>query len=363
MPLELAGAALSVETVTHTGALTALAAPWHELWQRCADATPFQSPEWAIAWWRHFGHGGLWTLVLRDADRRIVGIAPLYLHNHDGIRTVRLIGAGLSDYLDVLADPDWKTELVRTVLAQLDLHPERWDTAEFQQLPPGSPLLGTDGRHTDETIAGEPCPVLALEPGKPDAAIGSARLWDNIDADVRRIRRTAPVSLREADAANWTAVFADLRQLHRARWMARGSSGVMNDDAVWSFHQEAAAGLWGRGMVRLYIMRINGAPAGVYYGFLHRSRAYYYLSGFDPSYRQFGIGNQLVAHAIAEARRAGAGAFDFLRGQESYKYRWGAHDRATFCRRLYRDPVLRQGAPEIFETRVGTPRSAAESVA
>lgn len=69
--------------------------------------------------------------------------------------------------------------------------------------------------------------------------------------------------------------------------------------------------------------------AGVYYGFIWRRRASYYLSGFDPAFRQYGIGNQLVAHAIEEAASE-ADVFDFLRGQEPYKYRWGAEDQPTF---------------------------------
>jgi hypothetical protein len=45
-------------------------------------------------------------------------------------------------------------------------------------------------------------------------------------------------------------------------------------------------------------------------------------------------GTLLIAHAIEEVIREGAAIFDFLRGQERYKYFWGAGDAWSFVRRL-----------------------------
>jgi CelD/BcsL family acetyltransferase involved in cellulose biosynthesis len=59
-------------------------------------------------------------------------------------------------------------------------------------------------------------------------------------------------------------------------------------------------------------------------------RCYYYIGGFDPRFAALGPGTLLIAHAIEQARLEGAAAFDFLRGAEPYKYRWGAASRPTF---------------------------------
>ena len=380
---------------THTGALYGIMAEWRQLWERCPHATPFQTPEWLVTWWRHFGRGGLWTLCFRDVDGRLVGVAPLYVQTADGLRTVRLVGAGLSDYLDVLCEESWRQAVVRALLDELDRYPERWDVAEFQQLPAESPLLHTDGRHADETVDGEPCPVLRLEslaPG-PRAALGgpaaaspdlpasldselrrdllrprggaiSVRLLTNIAQDQRRLQRAfGNAAVETATIATAAELFAELRRLHAARWNARGKPGVLADDDAWSFHEEAARALFGHGVVRLLALRAGAAIRGVLYVFHAGDRASYYLGGFDPECRQYGIGNQLVAHAIRAAAGEGLQYFDFLRGREAYKYRWGAQDTATFCRRLYRNPVLRHGSPEIFQPRVDSSESAVRSVA
>lgn len=41
-----------------------------------------------------------------------------------------------------------------------------------------------------------------------------------------------------------------------------------------------------------------------------------------------------MGHAVEEAARDGAEKFDFLRGGEPYKYRWGAKAETNYRRRL-----------------------------
>jgi CelD/BcsL family acetyltransferase involved in cellulose biosynthesis len=85
---------------------------------------------------------------------------------------------------------------------------------------------------------------------------------------------------------------------------------------------------------------LEGRILAVDYGFLHARRAYYYLGGFDPEAAKVSPGTLVVAHAIEEAIREGACEFDFLRGQEPYKYKWGAHDRPCFRRVIRREARL-----------------------
>jgi CelD/BcsL family acetyltransferase involved in cellulose biosynthesis len=91
-------------------------------------------------------------------------------------------------------------------------------------------------------------------------------------------------------------------------------------------------------MLRLYAVRLDDKIIAALYAFSHRKRTYFYLSGFDPDYSRFSIGTIILAHAIERARTEGSIAFDFLRGQEPYKYRWGAHDETTFTTRIVKKP-------------------------
>lgn len=111
---------------------------------------------------------------------------------------------------------------------------------------------------------------------------------------------------------------------------------MLGNRAVRALHEAAAPAFWRAGVLRLYTLSISGVPAAVYYGFVHRGRAYGYQAGWNPDFAYQSPGTVVIAHAIEEAVREGAGEFDFLRGGEAYKYAWGAKDRRNRHRRFRR---------------------------
>ena len=54
-------------------------AEWWDLWRRDPRATPFQSPAWAEACWRHLGGGERLDAELRDGDGLLVAALPLFV--------------------------------------------------------------------------------------------------------------------------------------------------------------------------------------------------------------------------------------------------------------------------------------------
>jgi CelD/BcsL family acetyltransferase involved in cellulose biosynthesis len=125
-----------------------------------------------------------------------------------------------------------------------------------------------------------------------------------------------------------------LVRLHGARWATRGEDGVLADDPVLRFHALALPRLVVAGLARLSTLTIEGQVVGAHYGLQSGPRAYAYLGGFDPSFSFESPGTILVGRAIEAARQDGATEFHFLRGQEAYKYEWGAADRWN-CRRSF----------------------------
>lgn len=65
-----------------------------------------------------------------------------------------------------------------------------------------------------------------------------------------------------------------------------------------------------------------------------RDRTHSYIGGFDPRFAACSPGALVLEHALAEAVRERASEFDFLRGREAYKYRWGGRDRPQYRVRI-----------------------------
>ena len=74
-------------------------------------------------------------------------------------------------------------------------------------------------------------------------------------------------------------------------------------------------------------------------GFADGRRGYSYINGVDQTVPGQSFGTLAFACAIEDALVGGAGEFHFLRGEETYKYAWGAEARTTVRRRVVRAEV------------------------
>ena len=157
---------------------------------------------------------------------------------------------------------------------------------------------------------------------------GTFRRKLNLGAN--RLRRARRVELVTADAHTLPAALDALFALHEARWRSRGEEGVLADARLPDFHAEAAAGFLARGWLRLRVLRIDGSPAAVLYGLVHRGTAYCYLSGLDPAFEYYSPGVAIVRATVEAAIAEGCRTLDFLRGGERYKYLWGVEDQTTW---------------------------------
>jgi CelD/BcsL family acetyltransferase involved in cellulose biosynthesis len=297
-------------------AMEALMPAWHALWLRVPNATPFQSPAWLLPWWRRLGWGEPW-LVAIFAGERLVALAPLFIAE----RKLRMIGLAVSDYLDVLIDP--AVPQAAPALSEALLGDRAaWDEAWFTELAPDAGLLGLPAQAAlaDHQFETEPCPVLSFAEGDFRAAL-PRRMRRNLDSAWCLADRLGTIAI-----ATGPPVFERLVALHGARWKGRGD-GMLTDADVLAFHREAIPHLAELGLLRLYGIEISGRMVAAYYGFLHRRRAYAYLTGFDPSVEGQSLGTLALGHALAEAACEGASEFHFLRGNEPYKYSWGGVDR------------------------------------
>jgi len=120
------------------------------------------------------------------------------------------------------------------------------------------------------------------------------------------------------------------------------------------------------GWLRLFYLSIDGATVAALYCFSFKNRGYYYIGGFDPAYSKMSVGTVLTGHALAAMAEEGCREFDFLRGAEAYKYRWGCSDRFNsrmviskpnvYSRTAARIIRMEQYVADAWERRMHAPR-------
>ncbi len=187
---------------------------------------------------------------------------------------------------------------------------------------------------TELTLAekgGCPC-VQPFGIGTPAPWPPSKSLRRDLQQTRARLAGRGRIEEHLADDATFAADFLELVRLHTAQWAAVGDPGIFGAPWQRRFFERAFAGLSSAGLLRLITVRVDGHGVAAAAGFSHQNRYYHFITGYDPSWTGVSLGSLAVEAAARQAQVEGATRFDFLRGREGYKHRWGARDRATLRR-------------------------------
>ncbi|HEV2277165.1 MAG TPA: GNAT family N-acetyltransferase [Acidobacteriaceae bacterium] len=331
------------ELLHHEEQLRALEPEWKALWAEDPCATPFQSPEWLLPWWRQFG-GELRTVAIRQGGR-LIGLLPFYIYRdwRSGMRQCLLIGVGTTDYLDGVFAPECSVEAVRRALRLLCSEPE-WDAITASQLRPESKLyqalqastIGADGDAM--AFESESCGRV---PAVPIAQL-PAKIRQNVRYYSRRASTQGELRMTLADEGNYLDCFDALQRMHAERWQARGERGVFADRRMVAWHQEAMPLLLEAGMLRMQCLRLDREPIGALYavadpaGLPNGSRIraerkeYFYLMAHSTRHAALSPGTLVCGMAIEQAANEGVQTIDFLRGEERYKEFWHVQHVPTY---------------------------------
>jgi CelD/BcsL family acetyltransferase involved in cellulose biosynthesis len=308
---------IACETLEDEARLREFLPEWRGFLDRVPASYPFQTPQWLLPWWRHFGSGKLHVMVFRHGAET-AGVVPAFLHEWEGRRQLTLLGSGISDCLDPVLEPSRQPAILDALAHHLRAFRE-WDVCDWQDLSAESPLRAMGPAEPDA-----PCCRIPLDAAFEEfMAARPHDLKRNLRRYAKRARESGPV--RFAVTANADPVL--LRafvELHRARWNAVGLPGSIDANRAEAFLYDAAGAMAGADMLRILALYFGEKPSGIILALRKGSTIFGYLSAFDPAYEDVGVGHGLIASALEYAYGEGYKAWDFLRGDEPYKFTWGA---------------------------------------
>lgn len=309
----------------------ALAEGWDALaLQSALRESIFLTLGWQRAWWRHLGRGELWLLAVHADGGALLGIVPLSLYEG----RLALLGCiEVGDYLDMIGPPQ-HTEAVWGAALDFLTGPSapNWEVLYLCSIHNDSPtrsvlprLAQARGLRVEEQEQ-DVCPVVRLP-----------ATWEEYLAQLdgkqrHEIRRR----LRQANAnpdIGWTiadprgdlrAEVEDFIALMRA---SHPDKDAFMTEAMQAFFHEVAYEAAARDALQLAFLTVRGQKAATLFNFDWQNRVLVYNSGFDPRrFPELGAGFLLTAYTIQHAIAQGREAYDFMRGREAYKYRFGGQD-------------------------------------
>jgi CelD/BcsL family acetyltransferase involved in cellulose biosynthesis len=320
--------------------MDSLAVEWNDLLAKSASDVPFLRHEYLRTWWSTLGgaewtHGDLYVVTARQESGTLMGIAPLFFsENREGEPALMLLGSiEISDYLDIIAPPEDLTPFLGALLEHLSgPSAPAWHVLDWYNLPEGSPTLAALGQisrgcgwsYEQERL--QHCPTIPLSGDWETYLSGIDKKQRH---EVRRKMRRAesaepPVSwyMVEDEAAldeEMGAFFELMSQdVEKQNFLTGPMRAQLRATARAAFQAD-----W----LQLAFLKVGDEKAAGYMNFDYNNHIWVYNSGIDPRFSAISPGWVLLGNLLQWANQKQRAAFDFMRGDEDYKYRFGGIDR------------------------------------
>ncbi|HEY2981725.1 MAG TPA: GNAT family N-acetyltransferase [Anaerolineales bacterium] len=327
---------------------------WNALLSESITNVPFLRHEYLRNWWQTRG-GGEWespelVLVSASDNGRLIGIAPLFVAEHDtsaalgtgGARALMLVGSiEISDYLDLIVR---EVDLPRFLAGLLDFvlssGPSAGSGLDWWNLPDSTPTLATlraEAGRRGWNYAQEiyrPTPTIVLNGGYEAYLAGlEKKQRHEMRRKVRRAEERGARWYLAGEGANLEAEIEAFLTLmeddqNKANFLRPAMRAQMRL-CMRAAHEN--------GWLWLAFLEIDGRKAAAALNFDYQNRLWGYNSGVDSSFLELSPGWVLLTYTLQWAAEHGRAEFDFMRGDEEYKYRFGALNRHVMRAKVVRE--------------------------
>jgi CelD/BcsL family acetyltransferase involved in cellulose biosynthesis len=317
---------------------------WNELLAKSVNDVPFLRFETLADWWQTRG-GGEWppeaelAILAAHEGSELVGIAPFFLTEHEGTKKLILLGSiEISDFLDLIVTAEREGEFVESLLNYVSEQfiPQGIRSIDLYNLLEDSPSIAhllesgkAAGYKVDKTVL-QQAPCITL-PGEWEQYL------ESIDKKQRHEIRRKMRRAAEADVKVEVYFTSDLAKVDEDTQAFLGLMAQDPEKAVFltpAMREQFKISIqraFENGWLQLAFLKVDGENAAAYLNLDYQNRIWVYNSGIDRRFMEYSPGWVLLGHLLQWANENKRSTFDFMRGNEDYKYKFGAVDRFV-CR-------------------------------
>jgi CelD/BcsL family acetyltransferase involved in cellulose biosynthesis len=324
--------AVTIAVIRTLEAFEAMQADWERVYAADRFSQVFLTWQWLRGWFGQQSHPWL-ILVAYGADKtQPIGFLPLQCKNPSRLPLpfethLSMAGNPDADYTGMLCLPEAETDVIAAFATHL-LQQSDWKVLLFKDVrdPRFTDLMNQLQDACDiYRYQGPVCPYLNL----PDS-------WETYLQQVstsqrKRLRKALKdmendpeVSINQTTIATFEADFMAFSHVYQLRHgqCTPAKMQQMREFARWGVQQN---------IIRMYIFRKGDHPlAGEMLLFDAKNQALRgYQRGYDPQFSRLSPGHGAVAYVMRTAIEAGLTQFDFLRGDEGYKSKFGTESQWT----------------------------------
>jgi CelD/BcsL family acetyltransferase involved in cellulose biosynthesis len=286
----------------------------------------FVLPTWLKVWWQAFGSGAeLYLRTLRQKDR-IIGFAPLMINKE----TAYLIGSGdVCDYLDFVITRGMESDFFGVLLD--DLKAKGINHLDLRSLRPDSTVL------TDLVITAQNREYEVLcQPEDVSLEVNLPATWEKylgtLDKKQRHEVRRKLRRLWEASNVEYHCLEVGqeveyyVETFLKLFSLSRDEKAHFMTPRMESFFRSLAKAMAEVGLLRFGIIELDAQPAAMTMGFDYDDSHYLYNSAYNPQFNYLSVGLLCKVLCLKESIEKGKKKWDFLKGNETYKYQLGGRE-------------------------------------
>ena len=300
---------------------------WRQICARTTTKLLFSSPEWSELWWKHFAYTDELFLGAVIEGDKIIGIAPLRLKGN----VLHFIGNdNVCDFLDFIIEPGKEEVFFTTTLdfinhkgiTELVLSPLLPESTVATYLNQFSQSRWNISYTQEDVIVAVNLPgniteYLALLSNKQRHELLRKERRLNEEGDIN-FNITDPVTIN--DINYFLHFFKESREDKKAFLTPEIKVFFIAIIDYMANHK----------MLRMGILRLNSLPVAIVLCFEYRDDIYLYNSGYDPAYRWLSVGLLSKYFSIKNSIEENKRRFDFLKGNEKYKYYLGGKETPLY---------------------------------
>lgn len=286
----------------------------------------FVLPTWLEVWWRAFGAGARPCLLSLKQGEQSIGVAPMMLK--DG-KASFMGSANVCDYLDFVIAPEQENaffnvlldDLKRRGITQLDLGAVRPDSAVFRHLIALAGQRGCGIQRQQEDVSVE----MDLPPTWDEYLERlEAKQRHELKRKMRRL--TAEGNLDYHSVSDPALLSQTLDAFFRMFTESRRDKANFLTAGMEAFFRSLVSAMGQIGLVRFGVLELDGMPTAMILYFDYNNGVWLYNSGYEPRYDALSVGLVCKALSIKDSIEAGKKKYDFLKGNEPYKYYLGGKE-------------------------------------
>jgi len=344
---------MRVDVIDRIEDFAALAADWNRVYKADERARYFLSHPFLSGWLPTLKQNWL-VLAARDGrngpHRAFFPLRISATRRRDGsyANVIYMAGNYGADYTGMICEPAIEREAVSAFAARFkQMH---WQAINLDYVPAGDHRYKLFAAHFPkatfavdrerrinlrDNVDNLVCPWARLPGSFEDYLAGlSANMRQKLRRLLRALDTDPRLTIELSTARTFEADLAALGRLWAGKWGER--KGAARTVSLLNASRALVRQVWASGDLFMPVLRRNGEVVAILAIFLDRQKrvAHFYMTGRDESFEGPAPGLLLHAWSIRQLIGEGCIVYDFMRGNEPYKWLFGSEPMYLQCLRV-----------------------------